>query len=519
MSELTSFEYKKFREDIIHDFDLSVVLPFHENYEIFTKVLSNNAKFLQRNGIEVVVSLFDSIYENQLISFLKSYPFINWKLVVTPSVSPITNPVKIINIGVENSSKKYILVCDPQIIFSNDIVYLLRYTLRYYPNHYALGTKAFIKKTMSAGLDYLYTYNSCFYKNEGTLMTERRFIERIGGYDESLTKLSAQEENITKRLDMIGISQLIIPSAKGFYMEGINDLDHRPVSTKRNSPEQFRMIFYPQTPFSPNGNKINDSVKVSYDYLNNKYNKELCETYLKSFLQYSYKEEAIFSKKYKIILLAQFYNEKKHLSQFLNNMEKFFEGIILLDDGSDDRGYDHIKHEKVLIKVRKERFDFDDLGNRNILMRLSSFINVDWLCFMDIDERIDERFANFKPILSDSEIDAVSFKFIHLWDSEDTYNKEIGIDGVFERCRLFRNLKNSLIHTTQKKLHFSLNPNKKEVFRSNILVKHYGNLTPNDRNKKYEFYQKEDLNGDQQSYEHLLKKPRLGSINEIALSI
>ena len=68
--------------DIIHNFDVSIVMSFYKRYTEFRKVLPHNAPYLQRNGIEVIIVLDDPDEKSELLMLLQNYPFINWKLII-----------------------------------------------------------------------------------------------------------------------------------------------------------------------------------------------------------------------------------------------------------------------------------------------------------------------------------------------------------------------------------------------------------------------------------------------------
>ena len=103
----------------------------------------------------------------------------------------------------------------------------------------------------------------------------------------------------------------------------------------------------------------------------------------------------------------------------------------------------------LLIKVKKERLEFNDLQNRNILLDIASFLKADWFCFMDLDERFDRRFVNFEAFEDDINYSIVSFRCVNLWDSDKFYNANLA--GSSRRMRMFRNIGRVQIHTLKKK--------------------------------------------------------------------
>ncbi|MCS2543772.1 glycosyltransferase family 2 protein [Bacteroides fragilis] len=198
-------------------------------------------------------------------------------------------------------------------------------------------------------------------------------------------------------------------------------------------------------------------------------------------------------------------------------MANYFDGIILLDDESTDRTWDLAIHDKIILKVKKKRSGFNDLENRNILLDLSAFFQSEWFCFMDIDERFDERFTNFSEFENNKEIHVVSFRGVYLWNDEQSYKGDIpnSNKGILTVYRMFRPIGHTHINT-HKKLHFIATPYFTNTWQSNILFKDYGSMKENDRIRKYERYIQEDQQKDMSSgYDYLLNSENLYQLDKI----
>ena len=260
--------------------------------------------------------------------------------------------------------------------------------------------------------------------------------------------------------------------------------------------------------------------KLVYDWQNNQHAEELCCNYLKDFELYEIKDSPVFKKQYKKLILCQAYNETEFMEGFLEDMAKYFDGIILLDDGSTDHTWELARHEKLLLKVKKKREYFNDLENRNILLDLASFFKSKWFCFMDIDERFDERYVNFETFEDDQNVDVVAFRYVDLWDSDTTYNTSLfgSQKGIYRRMRMFRSIGHMQIRTFKKKLHFAAVPHRNNIFESMVLFKHFGNLDPELRAKKYHRYRIEDAYSDQSDYSDLLKNGNTRNVEDLTLS-
>ena len=169
--------------------------------------------------------------------------------------------------------------------------------------------------------------------------------------------------------------------------------------------------------------------------------------------------------------------------------------------------------------MKKERKFFNDLENRNILLKLVSFFSCNWICFLDVDEIIDKRFANITFINND-DIHNVLFNLVHLWDSKENYNTEYPYSnkGIQQYFRMFRNIGFMQILTEKSTLHFKLAPYIKSIYSSQVLLLHYANLTKEKRHNRYNIYKIEDQNKDQSSYEHIIcESPKLNKVENITL--
>ncbi len=496
----------------IHNFDVSVVMPFYKKMKEFRRVLPKNLRYFQRNGIEIVIVMDEDSEEEELTNFIQEYPFVNWKVVVNHFKHNWRNPAKAINVGLRNASNKYILVCSPESEFITDGIYLMRKQLEYFPKHFAIGTVAFLNLTNK------HSENS-FFIPYGSIMAKRKYFFKIGGYDETLIKWGGDDNNIRIRLEMNGIRKLFLPEVKLIHRERDIEIKKRKGGQKSSIPvEVLKNILLPNE-IQINQNKWgNDFSDIAYSWKDKKFNKDSLMKYLYSFKEFDLPSDNFFQS-FKSILLVQCYNEKELIKKFLNHNSQYFDAIILLDDDSDDETYEMSTHSKIILKVKKKRTFFNDLENRNILLRLVSFFNCKWICFLDVDEIIDKRFADFSFMESDN-VYNVLFNLVHLWDSEEYYNAEYPFSnkGIQQHFRMFRNIGNTQITTNKSALHFKLTPYIKSVFKSRILLLHYGNISKEKRWKKYKMYQLQDKHNDQASYEHIICNPiSLNRINDIII--
>lgn len=488
----------KDKSHFIHNFDVSVVMPFYKKMDDFKKVLARNYPYFQRNGVEVVIAMDEDSEENALIHFIQEYPFINWVIVVNHAKHGWRNPVKAINVGIRNATKEFILICSPESEFLTDVIYLMRKNLNYYTDHYAIGTVTFT--------DFEKKYVGNRFIPYGSIMVKRKDLLEIGGYDETFIKWGGDDDNIRARLELNGIKRLLLPEARLMHRENKKDLEKRNNKRSLLSVEMSKRVFLPNKAYINTSEWGHDFSDISYSWKKEKPNRiTILSEYLSQFKQYDLFVDTT-QKIFNRILLVQSYNEEKLIQAFLENNLQYFDAMILLDDDSTDHTYHITNHPKIILKVKKKRDYFNDLENRNILLKLVSFFNCNWICFLDVDEIIDKRFSDFS-FTDSNKIDNILFNHVHLWNSEEYYNAEYPYskNGIQQHFRMFRNIGNMQILTHKSVLHFSLSPYLKSLYISKILILHYGNITIDRRLKKYALYTKQDQDQDQISYEHIIK--------------
>jgi len=486
-------------------------MPFYKKLKEFKEIFPKNYPFFRKNGVEVIISMDDFTEEEALLDFISNYHEINWKVIVNRKDHEWRNPAKAINVGIRFATKKYVFVCSPESELVTDVIYIMRRTLYYYPNHFTVGY-----------IDFKSYDNNKVYASSvpyGSIMVERNYLVDINGYDESILNWGGDDDNIRSRLELLGLKKMLLPDARMVHWESSEELGKR--SGKRNLESRpcfvEKNIFFPDHYIVNSGNWGRDFNTVVYDWQNKTIERNRIKEFLERFLKYDLKIEKV-NNMFSNILLVQCHNEKKRIPDFINKNSKFFDAIIFLDDESEDGSYDYINHDKLLLKVQKARSTFNDLENRNILLSLVSFFNTDWIVFLDIDEIIDERFSDFS-FVDNPHISVVGLQLIHLWNDENFYNKDYPYSkkGIQVHYRMFRNIGYSQILTNKRGLHFPLVPYIKDKFYSNVLIKHYGHLDKVTRERKFIFYNKVDRFKDQEDYSHFNNhNPALGNIKEIS---
>lgn len=510
------------KEDIINNFDVSIVMPFYKKLKEFKHVLPTNHRYFERNGIELILVLDTPDEKDDLIDFISNYPFINWKIILNEKPHEWRNPAKPLNVGIRHASKEFIMVCSPESEMLTDVIYLLRQTFEIYPdyNHFAIGRVCFADNE-NINLNNFDNYHSIPF---GSIMVRRCDLFSIGGYDESLISWGGDDNNLRARLEMIGVEELYVSDARMIH----RDINNSEGKIRRSEPfsnistKKLRHYFYPEIP-TPNGASWGyDFDNVIFDWSHKPNWHNLMEKYSQRALIKSYISSSITGDEhFGVLLLVQTYNEAHFIKDFLMNVSEYVDGIILLDDSSTDSTFELADNPKLIFKGVKRRDRFNDLENRNILLELASFCPHKLCLFLDVDERLNGSTTSLRHLIEAKDKSYI-LPFVHLWDSLDEFNSEYpgSYNGVCFKYRLFSNIGFCRINSN-KRLHFRQVPSTKYTcFISEPYISHLGTLTVESRASKYNFYLSEDTDNSQSNYDHFssLYNPQKAPIASLSKS-
>lgn len=448
------------------NFDLSIVVPLGDRLESFVESLPLRTAYYERNGIEVVLLVDEDADCRSLLACIRKYPFISWKVVS----GSWQNSAVAYNEGIRQSIKTYMLLMFPESLFQTDVIYELRETLDEYPLHYAVG----------------FSY--------GCLMVKKEFLDLVGGYDEQFDVPEGAEENLCRRMELADIHRLYYPSA--LLQLGESRLSE---TWEQSVPED--LLYEMLLPIESRVGNLSkpESVKSLYDWQEHPCANEQCREYLSTLKRFDILSDGIFEKSYPLIALIPTYNESERITDCLRSVEKYCDGIILLDDDSLDDTYEIAWSDKLLLKAKKVRTEFNDKQNRNMLLDIASFFKAEWFIFIDADERFDDRFVDLQEVMKRDDVDTVGVWIANLWDSMETYRTDMedtnpySQNGLWFRWRMFRN-KGRMQIDINRMLHFSTVPYRKDGKNciSKSLLLHLGYVDENKRVNKYNFYQIED---------------------------
>ncbi len=146
----------------------------------------------------------------------------------------------------------------------------------------------------------------------------------------------------------------------------------------------------------------------------------------------------------RLLALVAVRNEMQHLPGFVANVAPQVDGVIALDDGSQDGSSEFLEACSSVIEVLRvapDRPVWDEPGNHRALVAAALHHGAEWILCLDADERLErdfrlraERVIRRGRLLGYS---AYAVRLRELWDSPDAFR----IDGIWGRkamARLFK---------------------------------------------------------------------------------
>jgi hypothetical protein len=493
--------------------ETSIIIPYYRKDVDFDYALTFNAEKFK--GTKEVIIIFDEPCNINDYDNLMNMG-INFVFHMNAEKHPWRNPAVVINKGIRESTGKYCIILSPEtIIFDDSIKQLLKHTsdttfacgkiiFMSYNNYEFSGLNA--KKILS---EHIFSNGGNKYSGPlyyGSICSTRENFFKANLYNEELYKKGwgGDDDDIRDRLIKKGIQKIHVDRAQFMHLEDIRHNNRGEYSVK-----QFRGC----------DKKYDDFIKCNREKIDN--------TTLKNniakmgFVDYEMSENIL--GKYNIILLVQAFNEAHHVDEFMKSVYPFVDGIIFLDDGSNDNTYelfDMNKYHKIIMKAKKQRENYNNINNRNLLLNMLNSLLItsknEWIFWLNMDERIGCNVDIVKSIrrrlLADEyENDVLAVPFYNLWN-ESQYNASypMSINGIQEHIRLFRNINEKLPYKLKSdhKIHFSLCPYNYDSYGIIPLqIKHLGRMSVEIRKNKYHLYTNVyDTQQKKQNYEHFLAK-------------
>ncbi len=216
----------------------------------------------------------------------------------------------------------------------------------------------------------------------------------------------------------------------------------------------------------------------------------------------------------KIISLLRVKNGEKYLPRLLTQLGRITDGVIVLDDGSTDSTKDICESCKFVLEYEYQELPFNGGRDRIRLHKMAEIFEPDWICSLDVDELFEEsREGEIRKLLEDSPHNILSWTFplMYLWNDERHYR----IDGEYRNVtavRIFRYNpkwlpKDIVAHSVASPPEVIAS---EVIERSSIRIKHFGYMTEEEREVKYNYYSDRDKDPEKvgagsKTYEHIVQ--------------
>ena len=490
--------------------DVSIIIPYYKKYEEFRYSIEYNYEQFQKVN-EVIVIIDEKIDNLDSFSFLHNYN-VNFRFFMNSENHPWRNPAIVINKGIKEALSEKIIIISPETILLKDSLQSLIDSCD--DESFSIGQVIFMTNESyhNCEVDSLFNLNTDRNNNIigpvyfGSICCTKKNFKSVNYYTEnfSLNGWGGEDDDVRNKLVNYGLIKKKISSAKFIHVETENEFISRSKKVKKTELKETKFLYNIFNEIQITGMDVN---KISSSLDN-----------ISSIIDYSVSNNIC--SYYPIVLLAQCFNEEKNVTDYLINVGRFVDAIIILDDGSNDDTWNLLESNKLIIKVKVERNGFDDLRNRNLLLNIlenalvKNGIKVDWFLWLDFDERITDNtkfLHKMKRHILSKEFDAeiVSLPLFHMWD-KNNYNAEYpySINGLQYKKRLVRNNETKMPYkiNNPEKLHFVLSPYSGKCAEILLQIKHLSYVDEESRKKKYYLYTKVyDTKKTQKSYDHFLK--------------
>ena len=149
---------------------------------------------------------------------------------------------------------------------------------------------------------------------------------------------------------------------------------------------------------------------------------------------------------HRLLAVCAFYNEADYLPGLLENLDGKVDGLIALDDGSEDGSAGlvegHPLVRRLLRRPPTSPHRFDEKANLRSLVEAVWETDAEWVVAVDADERLEDGFrARAEAAMARADAEgqrAFSVQMRELWNQPDLFRTD-GVWGQKRPARLFRN--------------------------------------------------------------------------------
>jgi glycosyltransferase involved in cell wall biosynthesis/GT2 family glycosyltransferase/SAM-dependent methyltransferase len=231
---------------------------------------------------------------------------------------------------------------------------------------------------------------------------------------------------------------------------------------------------------------------------------------------YHQKQRGLPAQAAEVLGVLRIKNEAAHIGEVLESLLPLCPRILVFDDHSEDDTAAICQRFGSRIELTHSPFTgFDEARDKNHMLAHLGKQNPDWVLWIDGDEVLErDGAAQLRPLLQDPQVAAYSLRIAYLWDAPDQLRVD-GLFGRFTRQSLFRlrGQKLNALHFPKMgpgNLHCGNVPRglRGEIHAAGVRLKHYGYMQAEQRQRKYEWYNKIDPgNHGEDEYRHIIGMP------------
>ena len=227
----------------------------------------------------------------------------------------------------------------------------------------------------------------------------------------------------------------------------------------------------------------------------------------------------------KVVAMYRVKNAGKFFKHSLDSISPLVDEIVVLDDGSIDNTYEIAQANSKVVRLETQDLPLNEARDRDKILHWAQEREADWILVIDGDEVLSDGWTkeNFNKLINpvNPMAKAYIFRYSTFWNDKNHVRRDNVWKGM-QNVRLFKSEpEQHIVSNHPVGFHCNSTPSVagENIFfaPTSMRIRHYGYLDPEDRLRKYRWYEKTDTekNSDAigaKDYKHLISEAgmRLG---------